>query len=109
MTSQYSYHNSKLNFCISLSDTKANSLISKSGDEGTHVDTAEIAIDGIPKVLAEKSHHGADEVDESAALVKEFEVPVVDVDLIDLEVLGQVPHQVRHLVFLLVWGAAVTR
>ena len=61
-------------------------------DEATHVDTAEIAVDGIPKVLAEESHHGADEVDESAALVEELEVPVVDVDL----VYGEVAHQVRQ-------------
>ena len=78
-------------------------------DEATHVDTAEIAVDGIPKVLAEESHHGADEVDKGATLVEELEVPVVDVDLVDLEVLGQIPHQVRHLAGLLVLWAAITR
>ena len=57
----------------------------------------EIALDGIPEIVGEDADHRAGEEEDDAALVVQLEVPTVNVDLVELEVLGDVAHDVRHL------------
>lgn len=61
------------------------------------VDTLEVATDGFAEVLAEDTNHGAGEEEDDAALVEKFEEPVVDRRFVELEVLGDVAQQMRHL------------
>lgn len=66
---------------------------------GGHLDVEsfEVAADGLAEVLAHDADHRAGEEYDDAALVKEFEEPVVDGRLVELEILGDVAQKMRHL------------
>ena len=56
----------------------------------------EVAVDGLPEVLRHDAHHAPGEEDDDAQWVEQLEDIVVDVDLLELEVLGDVADQVGH-------------
>jgi len=56
----------------------------------------EITADGIAKVLAGYADGGARHADDEGSLVEQLEGPVVDVDLVQLEVAGQLGEEMSH-------------
>ena len=56
----------------------------------------EVALYGLAEVLAHDAHHGAGEEEDDASLAVELERPAVDVHVLELEVLGDVLHQMGH-------------
>ena len=62
----------------------------------TTVTYLEIALDGLAEVLAHDAHHGAGEEEDDTSLAVQLERPAVDVHVLELEVLGDVLHQMGH-------------
>ena len=52
--------------------------------------------DGVSEVLGGDTHGGSRHAEQGRGSVVEFEHPVVDVDLIQLEPAGQVVHKMSH-------------
>ena len=53
--------------------------------------------DGVSKILCSNANSGSCHTQQGRSSVVEFEHPVVDVNLVELEPAGQVMHQMSHL------------
>ena len=56
----------------------------------------EVALYGLAEVLAHDADHGAGEEEDDASLAVQLERPAVDVHVLELEVFGDVLHQMGH-------------
>lgn len=60
------------------------------------IDSFEVALNGLAKVLAHHTHHGSGKEQDHTSFRVEFEVPVVNVCVLKHKVFGDVLNQMRH-------------